>query len=163
MISFREYIAEELADTLSAKNAVDYDIIKINKNSYDASFKIGEETFIYSFTFMGEDEFDNGEKGTFSHVEFFNKKRGYGITGTGNVSKVFATVFQLLKESIKEFNPDVIFFDKSEEGRSRGKLYKRFVDKAENLLPGYTGLALDKTQYSIVKKELKSKMDSYDE
>lgn len=158
MISFKEYIREELADTLSAKNAVDYDIIRQARNGMDASFKIGEETFIYSFTFMGEDEI-NEVKGTFSHVEFFNKKRGYGITGTGNVSKVFATVFQLLKESIDDFKPDVIYFDKSKEGRSRGSLYKRFVNKAENLLPGYKGVVLSETQYSIVKKEFKDKVN----
>lgn len=160
MRSFREYIREELADTLSAKNAVDYKIRKENKNILHAYFDVEEEPYEFVFLLKAKDEeFSNNVKANVYEVEFAHRKKGYGIIGTGNVNKVFSTAFALLKYAIKKYDSDIILFDAS-VGRSRNALYKRFSKEVEKLLSGYEGMELKRGQYAIAKKSIKEKVEA---
>jgi hypothetical protein len=160
MRSFREYLIEELSDTLSSKNTVDYKITKETSSSLSAKFEVKGEPYLFKFDLLYDDEIKGVEMTVFD-AAFLHKKKGYGITGTGNVKEVFSTTLQLLKYAVKKYNPDAIMFDAA-EGRSREKLYDRFAKQAEKFLPGYDGSeqVFGSGSYSIIKK---SKLKEYNE
>ncbi len=61
-----------------------------------------------------------------------NPHKSYGITKSGNQQQVFATILDIIKEFVDEYNPAIMSFEAKEP--SRFKLYKRLV---ATLLPSW--------------------------
>ena len=75
---------------------------------------------------------DEPADGDYSLVDIeFSVQDEFGVTGQGDASSIFATVFTAIKEYIAAKNPDFITFAAKEPGRQ--KLYSRMVTR----LPGY--------------------------
>lgn len=75
-------------------------------------------------------------------IEFKSKKetsdfRGFGVTGTGDARKVFATVIDIVKKYVGEHHPANITFTASEPSRIR--LYDAFLKRLDRELPDYEG------------------------
>lgn len=85
----------------------------------------------------------------------------YGVLGTGNAFRVFATVIDILKDFVKLEHPDTIRFVGGGNARSRAQgvrsssrdsLYRRFVRQADRALPGYvnqTDMGGSETTYTL--------------
>jgi hypothetical protein len=155
-MNFRNYIYEELGASLSKKNAVDYKIEKKTSKYLIASFVVEEENYRFQYKNYGKEDFAGLKNLKFGEVSFYHKEKGTGLTGTGNVAGVFATVFQILKEAIDKMDPDIIFFDSS-GGKGRTALYKRFADRASDLLPGYDAGEIERGNFAIYKKWVEEK------
>lgn len=59
--------------------------------------------------------------------QFYVDNHKYGVTGTGDAGKVFATVFRMFEEFNKHIKPAVVMLESKES--SRTKLYERMVKK----------------------------------
>lgn len=81
---------------------------------------------------------DTPAEGDYSLVDIeFSVQDEFGVTGQGDASSIFATVFTAIKEYISVKNPDFITFSAKEP--SRQKLYSRMVTR----MPGYQGVQVD--------------------
>jgi hypothetical protein len=61
----------------------------------------------------------------------------FGVAGTGDAFRVFATVIDILRAFIKKYNPQRIEFNAEEA--SRAKLYDRLIKLVATEIPGYRG------------------------
>jgi hypothetical protein len=83
-------------------------------------------------------ESDEPAEGDYSLVDVeFSVQDEFGVTGQGDASSIFATVFTAIKEYIATHSPDFITFAADEP--SRRKLYSRMVTR----LPGYQQVQAD--------------------
>jgi hypothetical protein len=83
-------------------------------------------------------EADAPDEGDYSLVDVeFSVQDEFGVTGQGDASSIFATVFTAIKDYIAAKNPDFITFAAKEP--SRRKLYSRMVTR----LPGYQQVQTD--------------------
>jgi hypothetical protein len=83
-------------------------------------------------------EADAPDEGDYSLVDVeFSVQDEFGVTGQGDASSIFATVFTAIKDYIAAKNPDFITFAADEP--SRRKLYSRMVTR----LPGYQQVQAD--------------------
>lgn len=81
---------------------------------------------------------DTPAEGDYSLVDIeFSVQDEFGVTGQGDASSIFATVFTAIKEYISVKNPDFITFSAKEP--SRQKLYSRMVTR----MPGYQQVQTD--------------------
>lgn len=81
---------------------------------------------------------DEPAEGDYSLVDIeFSVQDEFGVTGQGDASSIFATVFTAIKDYIAEYQPDFITFAAKEP--SRRKLYSRMVTR----LPGYQQVQTD--------------------
>lgn len=81
---------------------------------------------------------DEPDEGDYSLVDVeFSVQDEFGVTGQGDASSIFATVFTAIKEYVAAKNPDFITFAAKEP--SRRKLYSRMVTR----LPGYQQVQTD--------------------
>ena len=81
---------------------------------------------------------DEPAEGDYSLVDVeFSVQDEFGVTGQGDASSIFATVFTAIKDYIAEYQPDFITFAAKEP--SRRKLYSRMVTR----LPGYQQVQTD--------------------
>ena len=81
---------------------------------------------------------DTPADGDYSLVDIeFSVQDEFGVTGQGDASSIFATVFTAIKEYISVKNPDFITFSAKEP--SRQKLYSRMVTR----MPGYQEVQTD--------------------
>jgi hypothetical protein len=112
--------------------------------------------------------FDSDEpaEGDYSLVDIeFSIQDEFGVTGQGDASSIFATVFTAIREYIANNSPDFITFDAKEP--SRQKLYNRMVTR----LPGYQlvkadpyripvqlPMHFDETSFMLVKNSIASSL-----
>lgn len=83
-------------------------------------------------------EADDPDEGDYSLVDVeFSVQDEFGVTGQGDASAIFATVFTAIKDYIASKNPDFITFNAKEP--SRQKLYSRMVTR----FPGYVQVQTD--------------------
>lgn len=83
-------------------------------------------------------EADAPDEGDYSLVDVeFSVQDEFGVTGQGDASSIFATVFTAIKDYIAAHQPDFITFAAKEP--SRRKLYSRMVSR----LPGYQQVQTD--------------------
>ena len=83
-------------------------------------------------------EADNPDEGDYSLVDVeFSVQDEFGVTGQGDASSIFATVFTAIKDYIATHKPDFITFNAKEP--SRQKLYSRMITR----LPGYQEVHVD--------------------
>ena len=81
---------------------------------------------------------DEPAEGDYSLVDVeFSVQDEFGVTGQGDASSIFATVFTAIKDYIAKYQPDFITFAAKEP--SRRKLYSRMVTR----LPGYQQVQTD--------------------
>ena len=83
-------------------------------------------------------EADDPDEGDYSLVDVeFSVQDEFGVTGQGDATSIFATVFTAIKDYITTHQPDFITFNAKEP--SRHKLYSRMVTR----LPGYQQVQVD--------------------
>lgn len=83
-------------------------------------------------------EADAPDEGDYSLVDVeFSIQDEFGVTGQGDASSIFATVFTAIKDYIAAKSPDFITFNAKEP--SRQKLYSRMISR----LPGYQQVQVD--------------------
>lgn len=81
---------------------------------------------------------DEPDEGDYSLADVeFSVQDEFGVTGQGDASAIFATVFTAIKEYIANHRPDFITFNAKEP--SRRKLYSRMVSR----MPGYSQVKTD--------------------
>lgn len=81
---------------------------------------------------------DEPAAGDYSLVDVeFSVQDEFGVTGQGDASAIFATVYSAIKDYIASRQPDFITFSADEP--SRRKLYSRMVGR----LPGYSQIQVD--------------------
>jgi hypothetical protein len=59
----------------------------------------------------------------------------WGISGTGDAFRVFATVIDIMKDFLKDENPDAVTFSASE--KSRKELYRAMIKRLPRFTKGY--------------------------
>jgi hypothetical protein len=101
-------------------------------------FTIGSIGYTFRASAVHDNEGDMIQPPHFD-IEFYaqvpsekNPDKSYGVTRTGNQQRLFATVVDIMREFIKEYNPDVISLSAKEP--SRMKLYQRMLS---TLLPDW--------------------------
>ena len=101
--------------------------------------------------------------GNRSRIEFKSKKQtrdfpDFGVTGSGDARKVFATVIEIVKKFVDERHPVDITFSAKEPSRVR--LYNAFMKRLDRELPDYEGKSgpgyeADNTYYYLTLKNQK--------
>jgi len=155
-------LLEELKDTLTQTPAKVH--LRKTENGYQGDFFIDKSKYMIRF-------FDNSNvnpakpKSTIEGllvdypdsyiVEFFfvedeNKSR-FDVTGTGNVAKVFSTVLDTIKQVVNKEGTKAIFFEMPPE-KNKQRLYKRFLGRVGEFIPGFSGERVTEKIYGMKKK-----------
>lgn len=111
-------------------------------------------------------EADEPDDGDYSLVDVeFSVQDEFGVTGSGDASAIFATVFTAIKEYIASKNPDFITFNAKEP--SRKKLYSRMITRFPNYvqvqtdpwsIPVQLPMGFDDTSFMLVKRDIAGKL-----
>lgn len=154
-------ILEELRDTLSYTPAK----VELHKTKvgYKGSFIIDDN--VYGIHFFDGSEVNPAKPGSAIEallldypesyiVEFFlieGDKARFDTTGTGNVARVFSTVLDTIKKIIQKENAKSIFFEMPKE-KNKERLYRKFLQRAGEFIPGFSGERITDKIYGIMKK-----------
>jgi hypothetical protein len=79
----------------------------------------------------------------------------YGKTGSGDAMKVFSFIIDCVKDSIIDYDPDLITFSSSKEDGNRSALYAKIVSRVK--IPGYRLGKIDDARYDDVFNIVKDK------
>lgn len=135
----KEFITEAFTDPYPVR------VLVANDQMYQADTVLDDGSRLKIRFELDDVDPDHGEHWG---VEFFRDDE-QGKTGEKDAFRIFATVFDAIKQFIKQRDPQIISFsaDKNYQGESRFKLYKRMVDKFAGQM-GYVAKIDDRGHYA---------------
>lgn len=126
-------------------------------SSYD--YRPGKYDNVFYFDTENGQEYkvELGRAGKAVEVSFYARGQSdehkTGVTGTGNASKVFGTVVNIVKDYVTKNNIRTILFTANNNQPSRVRLYNTLASKVDKVLPDYTYIGSMKngnfTQFTI--------------
>ncbi len=151
-------LEESITDLIKKENAVPFKSLEAEWGFYTYSFTVNGSKFEAE---IGGVDVDNDAHIIPFHVfKFEDTADGDGMTGKGNVDKVFSTAVEILKDFLRKNPKSVVAFSAYERGRHA--LYQRFVRDIGSIIPGYVGFIPTSTSNMfIIPKEKLEKFKEY--
>lgn len=149
-----EYLIEALSDTL--KNSVPYKKTSESNSQVEYEFKVDGERYTASFAFIGDMAGLKEYEFAFIHEDSKNPEKNLSMNNASAgkskdyVSKVFGTVYKILKSFID--SNKVILFSGDKKEKSRFRLYHRFTTmiNRENSIPGFKSLKVPEGDFFVI-------------
>jgi len=151
-------LEESITDLIKKENAVPFKSLVAEWGYYKYSFTVNESKFEAEINGV---DVDNDAHIIPYHVfRFEDTAEGDGMTGKGNVEKVFSTAVEILKNFLRKNQKSVVAFSAYERGRQA--LYQRFVRDIGSIIQGYVGFTPSRTSNMyIMPKEKLEKFKEY--